>query len=115
MGNMQQMGWAEAVSSGGVALEGALMASFQGNFYPPLDLGLVGPTAEAIRAAVPFLYEPEELHGTWVTLPDGLHMLPRDAVQDDAGTWVVRVVDLIEATRAWSFVEALAAEENTDD
>lgn len=109
MGNMQQMAWAEAVSSGDVALESALMASFQGNFYPPLDLMLVAPTAEAIRAAAPLLYEPEALHDLAIVLPDGLRTRPRAAEYDeDAEHWFVRVIDLIDATRAWPFVEALA-------
>lgn len=111
MGNMQQMGYAEGVAEGWASLEMALSASFASNFYPPLDQGLVAPTAEAIRAAVPFLYEPEELHDLSVSLPDGLRMYPRSAEPNDDGVWTVRVVDLIEATRAWVFVEALAESE----
>ena len=60
MGNTQQVGWAEAVVDG-VALETALGAAFASNFYPPLDGGLVDPTAEAIRLAVALQDDPEAL------------------------------------------------------
>ena len=110
MGNMQQMGYAEAVADGLASLEHALSASFGSNFYPPLDQGLVAPTAEAVRLAAPVLYEPEALHDLSVSLPDGLRMYPRAAEPNEDGVWTVRVVDLIEATRSWPFVEALAEE-----
>jgi hypothetical protein len=109
MGNMQQEAWAEVVAEGSATLEMVLSASFAGNFYPPLDQGLVAPTAEAIRAAATCLYEPEELHDLSIVLPDGLSMRPRAAEYDeDTEHWFVRVTDLLDATRAWPFVQPIA-------
>lgn len=97
MGTMYAAGLVEAVTDGMTSLEQALAIQFQSNFYPPLPIGYVAPTIEALDAIN--AGEPKKL----IQLPDGIVPIPRYVVTDENGMFV-NADYLIQITRTEGFL-----------
>lgn len=105
MGNIVAIGVAEAVADGEVELRKALGYHLTGNFFPALPGEYVEPLVEAVLIVA---HRVEDDEDELITLPVGLNPVPRTAEYDeDAERWTISATELVEACRAWSFVEAV--------
>lgn len=100
MGSLAAQDMAQCVTEGSVSNTQALSWHLSSNFYPALDSSLLRPLQRALKA-----YQ-EKGYFAWIVMKrDETPMYPRLSYVTDKQ---IRVYagDLIEACRAWDFLEA---------